>query len=122
MSSASYYKYLAKYPWYECWKGARRRCNDVNHKSYKTHGAKGIKFLLTKEECAFIWGRDKGCLLLIPSLDRKNGAGNYEISNCRFIELSENCRLANEKRWGKLDSSNKSYGIIDSNEATKNWG
>jgi hypothetical protein len=37
-----------------------------------------------------MWKRDKAHLLARPSVDRIDNDGNYELSNCRFIELHEN--------------------------------
>jgi hypothetical protein len=75
-------------PWYIKWDTVRKRC------SYKSglYAIKGIKNLLTCEDVKFLWFRDKAYLMKKPSIDRINTKGNYEIRNCRFIELSENCR------------------------------
>lgn len=67
--------------------GMKRRCADKNNKYY---GGKGIKVLITKDELIEIWKRDKACSMQKPSIDRINSNGNYEYSNCRFIEFSEN--------------------------------
>jgi len=94
MSVDSYHRYIERNPWYECWRSARRRCEDPLHKSYKSHGARGIKFLLTRDDCEFLWYRDSAGSLRVPSLDRKNPDGDYTFENCAFIELSENARKA----------------------------
>lgn len=70
----------------------RQRCNNPKSDSYKYYGAKGIKCLLFQEDLDFLAKRDKANEMKRPSIDRIDPNGNYELSNCRFIELSENCR------------------------------
>lgn len=97
MSAQAWRDYIAKHPWYSCWKGARRRCNDRLHKAYQSHGARGIKFLLSRDDCKFLWLRDNAGALRIPSLDRKDPDDHYTLENCRFIEFSQNSSLARPK-------------------------
>ena len=85
-------KWISKYPWLVSFYRARQRCNNSKHKAYKWYGAKGIKFLLTKDEIKFLWFRDKAYLQKRPSIDRKNSNNNYELGNCRFIELVDNIK------------------------------
>lgn len=81
-----------KYPWYYSYNRAKQRCNNPNCKDYPWYGLKGIQFLLTKEDCAYIWDRDKANLMKIPSIDRIDSNKNYELSNCQFIEKSINSK------------------------------
>lgn len=87
-------KYREKYPYKLHWDLARKRCNNPKERNYKWYGAKGIKFSLSVEDVKFLWERDKGWLLKKSSLDRINPKKNYVLSNCRFIELSENLSRA----------------------------
>ena len=48
---------------------------------------------MTKDDFKFIWFRDKAHGMKQPSIDRIDNDGNYELSNCRFIEHRENARL-----------------------------
>lgn len=90
MSAQSYQKLLQKKPWYESWKSAKRRCTDINHKSYYRYGGRGILFLLTREEVALLWNRDQAHLMDRPRLDRIEVDSNYFLDNCRFIPEIEN--------------------------------
>lgn len=90
-----------KSPWLHHLYDARRRCNNENCKTYKWYGAKGIRCLMSPSHIKILWHRDGAELLKRPSLDRINHLGNYTYENCRFIECSENAKLAMLIRWGK---------------------
>ena len=74
----------------------KERCCNPKSSHYYRYGARGIKNRLTYEDVALIWERDRASTLRRPSIDRVNVDGDYEINNCRFIELAEN--IAKEKR------------------------
>ena len=88
--------HLKENPWLRSYMAAKQRCLDKNSIGYKNYGGRGIKFLLKIAEVKKIWKRDKADLLKSPSIDRVNNDGNYEFSNCRFIEFSENARRARQ--------------------------
>jgi hypothetical protein len=77
-------------PWISRMYGAKSRCTYEKDNSYAKYGAKGIKFLMTREDFEFLWNRDKAELMKRPSIDRIDPKGHYELSNCRFIELGDN--------------------------------
>ncbi len=81
---------LKRFPWYRHWAAAYSRCNNESHRSYKWYGARGIKMLLTFDEVARLWSRDKAYLMKKPSIDRINNDDSYVFGNCHFIELDEN--------------------------------
>lgn len=83
-------------PWVKHYNAARDRCHTKTHNSYKNYGARGIQFLMTTEDFKFLWFRDKAYLMKRPSIHRINNDGNYELSNCCFIELTENIRISFE--------------------------
>jgi hypothetical protein len=72
------------------WGNINHRCSNPNDKKYKFYGGRGIKVFLTKEDLLNLWERDKACLLREPSIDRIDSNKDYEIDNCRFIEMNEN--------------------------------
>lgn len=91
---------------------ARRRCEDKNCSSYRWYGAKGVKFFLTLEDIKNIWERDNAKNMDRPSIDRINSKGNYEFSNCRFIEWSENARGSSGNKFGRrVKREDKTYCI-----------
>lgn len=69
-----------------------QRCKNKNHPKYKNYGGRGIQNFLTKKQIEYLWFRDKAYSLKKPSIDREDNDGNYELSNCRFIELSDNSK------------------------------
>jgi hypothetical protein len=83
----------------------KSRCENPNVPCYKNYGGKGIKCLLTEQDLIKLWERDNGNELNRPSIDRKNPEGNYEFSNCQFIELEEN--IVKERRKPVLQFSLK---------------
>lgn len=83
--------------WERTYAGILRRCSPSGE-----YAQKGIKNYLSPMELMDLWHRDKGWELRKPSIDRKNPKGHYTYSNCRYIELSENSRLARKKKSGVL--------------------
>lgn len=77
-------------PWMKKFYGAKQRCNNPRAVGFNYYGGRGIKMLLTPEEIGAIWKRDGADFMVKPSLDRIDPDGNYEFSNCRFIEHREN--------------------------------
>lgn len=91
-------KYLVENPWYSSWTKLKDRCRNKNAHNYKWYGGKGIKVRISREEIAYLWGRDNASSLRRPTIDRIDSDKDYCISNCRFIEASENTRRAASKR------------------------
>lgn len=86
-------KFRSINPYYRLWEGAKRRCEDMAHESFKHCGAKGIKFRISQHEVELIFNRDGGHWMKQPSLDRINAEEDYWWGNCRVIEKSINERL-----------------------------
>lgn len=86
------------HPWVVAYNSAKNRCLNPKLHNYHRYGGRGILFNLTRKEVKQLWLRDKAWLLKIPTLDRKDNDGNYELSNCRFIEMHENVARSNKER------------------------
>ena len=95
-------EWIKKHPWCISYRNARERCKPTG-----LYGKRGIKFNMTIPDFKELWFRDKAWLLKRPSIDRINAKGDYIKSNCRFIELSENCRNKTERIYTKLSKIHK---------------
>lgn len=84
--------------------GIKKRCENPKNHAWKYYGGKGVKCLISLEELKFLWDRDNAASMKIPSIDRVDSDGNYEISNCRFIEKTENSGRAHR---GELSRNSK---------------
>ena len=94
-----------KKPWFVSFDKAHQRCTNPKQQHYKYYGGRGIKFLMTLDDFEFLWKRDNASQMKRPSIDRIDSDGNYELSNCRFIELKDNCGR-NKKKILQFDLNN----------------
>lgn len=81
-------------PLYEVWCGMKARCLNVNHKSYKWYGGRGIT-VCDEWKTNFVvfrdWAKANGYERGLQ-LDRINGNDSYRPGNCRFVTASINNR------------------------------
>ena len=129
MTKEAHNKILKQNPWLTAYCGARARCNNKNNPKYSRYGERGIKLLMTKDDFKFLWFRDKAYLMKKPSIDRIDNDGNYELSNCRFIEFLKNRPQTNKnsvcvmqfkgnkliKAWKSLHEAERKLGIAYQN-------
>ncbi len=78
---------------YITWQNMKRRCDNPNHKSFKTHGARGIKVCERWLNSFDNFLEDMG---LRPnsdySIDRKNNDADYTPENCRWATSQQQNR------------------------------
>ena len=79
--------------------GMKSRCENKNIRAYKSYGGKGIKCLMDISDLRYLWNRDNAILMSRPSIDRINPRGNYEVKNCRFLELKDNLNRRCLTEW-----------------------
>ena len=85
------------FPWRYTLYHIKQRCDNPNNERYPEYGGRGIQCLITTAELQFLWFRDKAHLLNSPSIDREDNDGNYELSNCRYMELALNLAERNKR-------------------------
>lgn len=73
---------------YNTWRAMRARCLEINHAKYPQYGGKGIKICERWEKFSNFL-EDMGERPLGKTLDRLDGNGNYEPSNCRWATPTE---------------------------------
>jgi hypothetical protein len=93
-------------PWATSLYKARHRCNSPRYVKYADYGGRGIKCRLSLVDAHFLWNRDGAGAMKRPSIDRINPDGDYELDNCRFVELSTNSAGA---RYGMPGRIRKPY-------------
>ncbi len=76
-------EYIKAHPWMRYYNYAQQRCR---RGSYKKNG---VQFKMTLQDFKYLWIRDKAHLMKRPSVDRIDTFGDYELKNCRFIEMDE---------------------------------
>lgn len=75
---------------YGIWNGMLNRCRNPKVKSYRNYGAKGIT--VCEEWLSFVVFKDWATLHGYRddlTIERKNGKGNYEPSNCKWATMKE---------------------------------
>ena len=92
------------------WKNMKSRCNYVNKKCYKYYGERGVH--VCEEWLSYNnfshWAIESGYQDDL-TLDRKDGNGNYEPSNCRWVTRQEQSN--NTKTNRILQYNGKSMSI-----------
>lgn len=105
---------------YNVWKSMKQRCRDKNCKAYRLYGARGISVCdewandyTTFHDWAFANGYDPNAPRGICTIDRIDTNGNYEPSNCRWVDMKT--QVANRRpfkhqnKWTKI--KDKANGI-----------
>lgn len=79
---------------YRVWIGMRQRCNDPNNIHYNLYGGRGIKVCEEWDnsfeafrDFAISHGYDPNAPRGTTTIDRIDPDGNYEPSNCRFVDM-----------------------------------
>lgn len=105
---------------YGIWSDMRFRCNNPKDKSYKYYGAKGVKVCDEWEhdygafrDWALANGYDPNAKFQECTIDRINPFGNYEPSNCRWVDIATQER---NKRTNYVEQNNNVETVLAAHE------
>ena len=113
---------------YSVWRGLRQRCNNPKHASYHNYGGRGITVCEEWDksfQAFYDWSYANGYSTenqknekLKLTIDRIDNNGNYEPSNCRWVDRKTQTRNMRTTRFITFNGQNKSvsewceiYGI-----------
>lgn len=98
------------------WSKMKERCYRQNHKSYNDYGGRGIKVCdewlndyAKFRDWALSNGYDEKADFMKCTLDRIDTNGNYEPSNCRWVDMKEQCN--NRRNNHFLEYRNENHTI-----------
>lgn len=90
------------------WRGMKERCNNPNHIRYNRYGGRGIK--VCSEWNGFntfkLWAENNGYIEGL-TIERKDNNGNYEPSNCIWVEKEKQARNSSRTRKITINGEDK---------------
>lgn len=111
-------RYKARKPWVRLLEYARRRCSDREHKSFGSHGARGVKVTLTAAQVEILWHRAAASKMQKPSLDRIDPGADYTFENCQIIEHFLNGRAPHDPEMDALRRISAEADALDNVSST----
>ena len=90
---------------YNVWRAMKRRCNSPNDKRYSYYGGRGIKVCdewndyKNFEKWAMANGYDENAQFGDCTIDRIDNDGNYEPSNCRWVNGTTQANNTRKNRY-----------------------
>lgn len=115
---------LTKSAEYESWSGAKKRCYAPKTKSYKTHGARGIKVCEGFHSFENFYTELGTRPSAVYSLDRIDTNGHYSCGKCDECiknEWPSNCRWATIKQQANNTRRNKLIEIDGTAKTLAEW-
>lgn len=97
---------------YEVWRTMKQRCNNSNYSNYKNYGGRGITYCeeWEKAENFCKWALSNGYREGLE-IDRIDVDGNYEPSNCRWVDRKTNAQ--NQRRAVLITVGNETKCISE---------
>lgn len=85
---------------YFTWCHIRQRCKNPNNKQYKHYGGRGIKVCEEWNDYAVFrkWAISNGYADNL-TIDRMNNDGDYEPTNCRWVDIKTQCNNRRTNRY-----------------------
>lgn len=94
---------------YKIWQGMKKRCYNLNCKSYNYYGVRGIKVCdewLNDYQTFYDWSINNGYKESL-TIDRINNDGNYEPNNCRWVDQKTQNRNSRHNRLFTFDGETR---------------
>lgn len=107
---------LRKHKLYKVWLDMKARCTKSNRIEYKHYGGRGISVCdewLNNPKLFIEWALNNGYEKEL-TIDRVDNNGNYEPSNCRFVNRSvqnSNKRYTNKFGINYISKNNKGFMV-----------
>ena len=92
---------------YYSWASIKQRCSNQNNPGYKWYGAKGITYDKKWDTFKGFWEDMADGYADNLTIDRINGRGNYEKSNCRWITHKAQCNNRSSNNMVTIDGITK---------------
>lgn len=107
---------------YNSWAAMIYRCEKPEYQPFNKYGGKGVKVCAEWRKSFAAFVRDMGPRPDGMTLDRIKSNGDYEPSNCRWLDASENSRRAAVRSVGVFRSrcvAAHSVGLLTSGVSTR---
>lgn len=93
---------------YEVWHAMKQRCDNVNHPHYQVYGGRGISYYPEWKQAEKFceWALDNGYKEGLE-IDRIDVNGNYEPTNCRWVNRKTNAQNQRKTIWLTVDGETK---------------
>jgi hypothetical protein len=99
-------------PEYISWMMMKARCLNPNHKAYPDYGGRGITICQEWVDSFNQFYRDMGSRPTDTTLDRRDGNGNYEPSNCQWS-------TRDVQSWNRRKTKRNNSGYIGVSKETR---
>ena len=86
---------------YSTWVSMVKRCSDPKEKAYEYYGGRGINVCDRWKNSFLNFLIDMGKRPEGMTIDRINNEGNYELSNCKWSTMKEQCNNRRERKYAK---------------------
>lgn len=91
----------AEKPIYKVWTNMKNRCSNPKSRDYAYYGGKGVKVYplwAHNFDSFYDWAKKNGWKPGL-TIDRIDVNGNYEPSNCRWIDMTAQCNNRTNNHW-----------------------
>lgn len=97
--ASNYDPALYQSPIYKSWSNMHTRCHNPNFIDYKRWGGRGIRVCEQWKTFEGFLKDMQGSYIDGYQLDRINNDGNYEPSNCRWVDRKTQCRNRSNNKF-----------------------